>query len=164
MSASLVERLRVEFDFDPETGIFVRRKLRRGSEKAGAKVGCKNSQGYLVFHFNGALHYAHRLAWAYVNGALPEHSIDHINGIRTDNRIANLRDVTTTQNNQNERSARRSSRSGLLGAHWSGANRKWVSQITANGKVKTLGQFDTASEAHIAYVNAKRELHATCSI
>ena len=90
--------------------------------------------------------------------------IDHINGNRTDNRIANLRAVTRGGNMQNQRRAHASNTSGLLGVYYKPKNKKWAAQIQANKKRMNLGLFKTAEEAHTAYLKAKRELHDTCTI
>jgi hypothetical protein len=67
-------------------------------------LGTSNGFGYLRITVLGKSYYAHRLAWFYMNGEWPD-QIDHINGIKSDNRIENLRNVTVQQNNQNKLNA-----------------------------------------------------------
>lgn len=108
----------------------------------------------------------HRLAWMLVNGPIPEGmQVDHINCDRKDNRLANLRLVTHTENQQNQRRAHRSNRaSGLLGARFDSRINRFYGSIKDSGRSVYLGSFLTAQEAHEAYLAAKRRLHRTCTI
>ena len=94
----------------------------------------------------------------YVNGSWPIGEIDHVNGDRGDNRIANLRDVDHKTNSQNERRARAINTSGFLGVSKQG--NKWQASIRHGGKQLYLGLFAAKEEAHSAYLAAKRLLHA----
>jgi hypothetical protein len=97
------ERLRELLDYDPETGRFIWRKDHPTAKhiKAGSVAGTKNGRGYWVIGVAGAKYVAHRLAWLYVTGEWPAHLVDHENGDRLDNRFANLREATDSQNNFN---------------------------------------------------------------
>lgn len=154
------KRLRLLIHYDPETGIF-----RRVSERLNCleepPVGILN-QGYLVATVDGEQWLLHRLAWLYVYGELPKYSIDHINGIGSDNRIENLREATQSENLQNQKKAQRNSLSGLLGASPKG--NRYRAQIWLKGRLTYLGTFSTPEEAHEAYLTAKRELHPFCTI
>jgi len=157
------ERIRALFDYDPLTGIFIR-KVRMGRYQPGTVAGCKTEHGYLVIRVDGGLCYAHRLAWMYVHGKWPEQLIDHINGIRTDNRIANLRDVADAENVQNTSRARPSSRTGLLGV-WAYEGKEFFgASITVNGKRHTKYGFETAQAAHQWYLEQKRVLHPGAAV
>lgn len=158
MAESIItaERLRALFKYDPEAGVFTRLTTCFRS-KAGDHVGSVNQLGYLATRIDGRHYKVHRLAWLYVHGSMPTGVIDHINGDKLDNRIANLRDCTSGQNLQNQRRAQGSN--GLLGAHWHKATGTWQSQIKVNKKQKHLGYFDTPEDAHAAYIDAKRRLH-----
>jgi hypothetical protein len=151
-------RLRELLDYAPDTGLF-----RSNGKTVGFLVPPKNYMRVLVA---GRQRLAHRLAWLYVHGEWPAGQIDHINGIKTDNRIANLRCVTAEHNMQNARSARSSNKScGLLGVTMQKkSGKKWVAQISAKGVNRYLGRYDTPEEAHVAYVEAKRRLHDGCTI
>lgn len=155
--------LRAALQYDQSSGLFTRKQT-RGSAKAGAVAGCLMNKGYFVIRIGTKLHLAHRLAWLYVNEVWPTGQIDHINGNRLDNRIANLRDVTPEVNSQNQRVAR--SASGLMGAYASKQRGKirYKSSISVCGRPKALGTFDTPEAAHNAYVAAKRRLHEGCTI
>lgn len=100
---------------------------------------------------------SHRLAWFYMTGAWPEQEIDHINGVRDDNRFANLREADRQINCQNVRKPYKNNRTGLLGVKPSLG--KFVARIYVDGKERHLGTFKTPGLAHAAYVAAKRELH-----
>jgi hypothetical protein len=159
---ALREKLMADWHYDPETGTFTRTRSvgRHGCHKAGTIARARNSHGYTVIRVDGVLHGAHRLAWLYHHGEWPN-VIDHINGDRSDNRIANLRNVTQTENMQNIRSAPANSKSGLLGAHRFGRSKKWTARIRINGVGTRIGSFDTAEEAHAAYMAAKAIHHST---
>lgn len=153
------EILREAFEYDGLTGIFVRKQT-RGTAMAGSQAGCLMNTGYLGIRIGSKLWLAHQLAWLYVHGKWPEHQIDHINGVRIDNRIANLRDATCSINSQNTRHGRGTT--GLLGAHI--RDDHFRSSIKVDGRLMSLGTFQTASEAHAAYLSAKRQLHVGCTI
>ena len=67
---------------------------------ANKEVGTISGHGHKQTHLDGDTYYIHRLIWLYVYGSWPENTIDHINGIKTDNRLENLRDVTQAVNIQ----------------------------------------------------------------
>ncbi|MEL6236978.1 MAG: HNH endonuclease [Pseudomonadota bacterium] len=119
-----------------------------------------NEQGYILITVDRSIHRAHRLAWVYIHGSAPCGDIDHINGIRSDNRICNLRDVSHTVNLQNRKGATVSSKSGILGVRKHRACDKWEARIKVAGKQRYLGLYETAEEAREAYLSAKRQFHA----
>jgi hypothetical protein len=149
--------------YDEMTGLFTRKKLTSNRAKIGAIAGHSSTGGYLRIGLDGHDFAAHRLAWLYVHGVMPPAQLDHINGDRTDNRIANLRLASHAENLQNSRP--RKSASGLKGAHLqkrrlaAGYRRPWTSEIYKDRKNYHLGYFATAEEAHAAYVKAAKELH-----
>lgn len=162
------QRLRELLKYYPETGVFTRLVSRRcGTAEPGDVAGSKrNSEGYLAFMVDRKTYQAHRLAWLYMTGKWPNALIDHINGVKSDNRLCNLREATVSMNKQNMRKARADCvNSGLMGAYLDRRNGgRWFSNITANGKRKHLGYFLTPQEAHAAYIEAKRRLHPGCTI
>lgn len=88
------EYLRERIDYNPVTGQFFSVQGSRFGEPIGARA----SNGYIKIGVNKRSYLAHRLAWLYVHGKWPDHTIDHINGNRADNRIENLRDMTLRDN------------------------------------------------------------------
>lgn len=153
--------LREAVSYDQDTGFFHWKASKRGRLPGANPIGTR-CNGYLVIGINYRRFYAHRMAWAYVHGVWPELEIDHLNGIKTDNRIANLRQATRTTNSENKRWAMASSRSGLLGVRPS--LKKWAAYIQVKKQVRYLGTFPDPESAHAAYVAAKRQLHEGCTL
>jgi hypothetical protein len=120
-------------------------------------MGYASRKGYLRFFFGRRQYSVHRFAWFYFYGEWPKGQIDHINGDPADNRISNLRCVTPQENAQNQKKAKSTNMTGLLGVTPSGSG--FQARITIGGKAKHLGSFRSAQEAHEAYVSAKRQLH-----
>lgn len=147
-------------DYNPETGLFVR-KVRQRNLNAGT---VNRKHGYIDIRVLGKTYRAHRLVWFYVYGEWPLEDIDHINGIKTDNRLCNLRSVSRQQNLENLRKPTSRNTSGFLGVTKHKKSSKWISQIRIFGKVKKLGYFETPDLAHQAYLVAKRQHHAGCTI
>ena len=98
--------------YDKDTGFFVWKKDIFNLNKykladQGDVAGCMSNCGYIQISIKSKLYSAHRLAWLYTYGHFPELEIDHINRIRNDNRIENLRDVSHTVNMNNASSLER---------------------------------------------------------
>ncbi|MGE0038076.1 MAG: HNH endonuclease [Xanthobacteraceae bacterium] len=96
------------------------------------------------------------MAWLYVTGTWPIEHVDHINGIRSDNRFVNLRLATNSENARNSR-RRINNACGYKGVHYKKRLKKFVAQIRVAGRVFHLGVFRTADEAHAAYCKAAKE-------
>ncbi len=150
--------LRKRVIYEPDTGIFVR-AIGSSRMKAGDVAGCINARGYVEFNVMGRLHKAHRLAWLYVYGEWPDGDIDHLDGNKSNNRIANLRVVSNRANSENRRSANRNNQTGLLGVRLHKSSGKYEARIRVNGKLSYLGLHSTPEAAHAAYITAKRGLH-----
>lgn len=161
----ITQNLLKEFlHYDFETGIFNWKTKPSKKTCIGDIVGRIN-KGYIEIKICGRRYFAHRLAWLYVYGNLPKNKIDHIDHDPLNNRIDNLRDVTNAENIQNQiRCQKNNKSSGLLGVSWHKRERKYRAQIRVFGKNKYLGVFDTAEEAHNAYIDAKRIYHSTCML
>lgn len=148
-----VERLRELLSYDPATGE-LRWSIRRGNVRAGSLAGSLDSHGYLRVSIDGRFYKAHRLVWMHVHGAWPAGEIDHINMVKTDNRIANLRDATRSENQKNTLLYRRNS-SGYRGVCWSKQKNRWQAMISENGRLRHLGYFDCPESASAAYLAAR---------
>lgn len=130
--------------------------------KVGQAASRIDSHGYIKVSLDSSLHFVHRLAWLYMTSRWPCGPVDHANGVKTDNRWANLREVTASLNAQNQRKARADNTLGILGVSLdSGLYR---ARITVDGKTITVGYFKTPEAASAAYIAAKRKLHLTCTI
>lgn len=155
------ERLLWLLDYNPATGSFVwKNKSSKFSKiKIGNKAGCKNADGYLILRINYTIYSAHILAWFYVNKQWPRYIIDHINQDPSDNRIDNLRESNHSHNSRNARTWR-SGRSGFVGASYDEKMGKFVSRICVRRERKIIGWFETAQEAHEAYLKEANKLNA----
>ena len=151
------ERLKELLIYNPETGEFFWR-VRAGSAAAGRRADCKASQGYVRIRVDGVSYLAHRLAWLYCKGQFPEGTIDHKNRIRSDNRIANLRDVSHRENHENK-SMHSNNTSGVQGVYWCKRSERWIASIKINYKNKHIGAFLSIEEAAKARAEAKEKLH-----
>ena len=149
--------------YDPCTGKFTRIFRSSGRIKIGDVSGTVCANGYLNTRVLGCKYKNHRLAWLYMTGDWPNGQVDHINGVRTDNRIDNLRVVSHQENAQNTRKARSDNKSsGLLGV--SKNTNGWRARIMVNKKPIQIGTYNTPEEAHAAYIEAKRKMHVGCTI
>jgi hypothetical protein len=151
------ERLREVLSYDDETGVFTRKLAVKGNATSDA-VGTIGHKGYVVIGIDRRKYYGHRLAWFYIHGEWPEECIDHKNGVKSDNRLANLRSATPRINNQNHRRPSRRNTSGYLGVYRR-KDGKWVAQIKVDGKAIWIGSFDYPEKAAAAYIERKREVH-----
>ena len=156
------ERLREVLDYNPDTGVFVWKVRTSTRTHVGDVAGSRNSDGYLQIKIDRIRYKCHRLAWLYINGVWPTGEIDHVNCVRDDNRITNLRDVSRNVNMQNQLAAHSNNVSGMLGV----CQRKkgWQAELQYNGIRYYLGSYATPEQAHAAYFKAKRRLHSGCAI
>ncbi len=152
------KRLREVLHYDPKTGVWTRLVSTANRVKVGDTAGNVNTSGYLQVVVDCRFYLAHRLAWFYMTGAWPVDQIDHINGIRDDNRFSNLRQATNSQNKANSK-RRSDNKSGYKGVHWDERAGRFKAHFRNDGKVIDLGYFDSPDEAHVAYVNAARKYY-----
>lgn len=155
------ESLKTQLDYDSTTGLFTRLVFGKGCRlDQMANPGGINNMGYRVISVNGRRYLAHRLAWLYMHGSLPP-LLDHINRVKTDNRICNLRPANHSQNQQNTLT-RSDNKSGHRGVHFYKAYQMWQVYINVEGKRKPLGYFKEYGDAVNAYIDAANQLH-TCN-
>lgn len=147
------ERLRDLLDYEPETGIF-RWKVATGRTRPGKIAGTQNSDGYISICIDRYPYRAHRLAWAWVTGLWPAEDIDHINGQRSDNRFANLREATHWQNMHNMGARKRKDPSLPTGVTLK--HGRYHARIRVDGQVMLLGSYETKDEASAAYQDAAK--------
>lgn len=152
------ERLREVLAYDRQTGAFTWRTTQSNRAKAGKTAGSTSSHdGYLYIRIDGALHKAHRLAWLHVHGSWPAAGLDHVNGERAQNNIANLREATQAENMQNLRRPHRDNKTGFMGVHRSGS--RFYARIKAGPDFFKSPKVDTPQEAHAAYLQLKAIHH-----
>ena len=112
--------------------------------------------GYKTGHIFRKTYMAHRVAWAVSNGVWPDHEIDHISGVRWDNRLVNLRDATRAQQQRNVKQ-RRDNTTGAKGVDFKTCIGKWRARINHGGRRIHLGAFVSLGEAIAARKAAERE-------
>jgi hypothetical protein len=155
-----VERLREVLDYNPDTGVFIRKVPmgRHGCHVAGDVCGTTTKRGYIFICVDKFKSMAHRLAWLYVYGVWPEGDLDHINQNKSDNRICNLRQVSRKENMQNV-TLHKHNTSGVKGVAWHGQCKKWRAYIFADYKQISLGVYDTFEDAVKARKSAEVKYH-----
>lgn len=144
------DRLKELMHYDADTGVFTRN---------GKVTGTARTDGYKKLTVNGQQFYAHRLAWLYVHGVLPTF-IDHIDRNRSNNKIANLRAVSRSENQQN-RVKQRNNTSGYKGVIYFKRTGRWRANIWVGNVNHHIGYFGTAEEANAAYQSAATIFHPT---
>lgn len=159
------QRIQEVLRYAPETGIFTWIRDVANNVKAGSLAGYVGKTGYRVIRIGKRNYKAHRLAWLYFYGVWPDDDIDHKDGDRDNNRIANLRDVVRQVNSQNQRSPAKKNGTGKLGVSLTGSRKNpYRAAIWVSGKLLHLGVYESAELAHGAYLTAKRDLHAGCTL
>ena len=154
------EKLKEILEYNPDTGDFFWRNINfTNSIKSGDKAGSYNNLGYCKIKINNKLYLAHRLAWLYVYGKFPKHTIDHIDHNTSNIKLSNLRDIKHIDNMENQSTARVNNKTGLLGVYKRSGKHPYRAQIQVKGRKMMLGSFKTAEEAYEAYLNAKRKYH-----
>ena len=132
-------------------------KKRSKNTVIGSRAGCLYKTGYVYVSVNNKRIPEHRLIWLYHHGVWPKEFLDHINGIRDDNRIENLREANNQQNQFNSNS--NTGYSKYKGVCWDKPRQKWRAYYMINGKYKFIGNFDDEVEAALAYDDTVRKIH-----
>ena len=134
------------FTYEPSTGNLIRKVGVNGTQ-VGDVAGYKKTNGYVSITINSKKCMAHRLIWVLVHGSIDSKlQIDHINGVKDDNRLSNIRLVTQQENLKNKRIGK-SNKSGAVGVSWYKKTLKWCAKINVNGKMRHLGYFTNKDEA-----------------
>ena len=158
------EKLRAAVDYDPHTGLFTWKprpmncapdvntsKVMTTKYAGKTAINTLDAHGYLVGMVCRVFTFAHRAAWAHVYGKWPEGQIDHINGNPLDNRIANLRLATSSQNCLNRKVANKTGVPGVTQRE----NGNWRALVKINGKMIHLGTFSMLEDAIKARLDAE---------
>lgn len=155
-STEILSNFRKYYKYDPLSG-----KIYKLCQLSGMQTSVGSTDktaGYVQVSIKGKNYRVHRLAWLYMTGSYPEFEIDHINGMRSDNRWENLRKGADNINNQNRRCCNKNSKTGILGVYAIKHTGKFSAAITKDRKQIHLGYFDTAELAHAKYLEARRLL------
>lgn len=152
------EELKKLLHYDQEVGVFTwiskpNRKIKLGSV-AGRIFKSGSGKNYIRIKINNREYLAHRLAFLYTNGSFPEQEVDHMNGNGTDNRLCNLRMVTSKENCKNLRITS-ANKSGVCGVLWNKKSNKWQSYICLDRKMKHLGFYSSIFDAACARKSAE---------
>lgn len=151
-----VDRLHELLRLDSETGKLFWRST--GSGRKRSEAGSIDGEGYRVVTINHRPFKAHRIVFALTLGRWPVEQIDHINGIRDDNRIVNLREATSAQNKQNT-GLMRTNTSGQKGVSWHKRTGTWEARIMVNRRNIILGHFTNIEAASLVYRVACLKYH-----
>lgn len=138
-------------------GVLFWKEIQSRRLKVGCVAGYLNNKTYWKTSFRKKTYFNHRIIFLMHHGYLPK-TIDHVNGIKTDNRIENLREVTTSQN-QHNRKINSNSKTGIKNVFWCSQSGKWSVVLTVNKEHHCIGYFDNLEIAKIAAVEARNKYH-----
>jgi hypothetical protein len=150
-------KLRKILNYNLDTGVFTWRERIANCVRVGTVAGSSHGKGYWRLCLFGKNYLAHRLAWLYVYGYMPKF-IDHINGLKNDNRLQNLRACSHSENLRN-RGRQSNNKSGYKGVSWNNSKRKWIAQIMVDKKLVHIGYFQNSIQAANAYILAAIKHH-----
>ena len=146
--------VREYLEYDQGTGKVLWRRSTKTRMPPDRIAGNKDKLGYIRIKLKGKIYLAHRVAWFLFSGSWPVKMLDHINGSTSDNRIENLREVTSRANQQN----RKSHRDGRLpGVYFCKKNNNYISQAVNDYKVHYIGTFLNKEDGHRAYIKFLKE-------
>lgn len=143
-------------DYNPETGVLTA-KVNFSGRQAGSVIGSQTWQGYYAFSLFGKKCFAHRLAWLLHYGEWPSQPIDHINGIKTDNSIRNLRLCSLSQNQFNK-PTQKNNTTGVKGVYWNKRDKRYVASVQFNGKKYSAGHHKDIEGAKEAVMKLREKL------
>ena len=145
------------FTYDRESGVLYWRRRINGNIPKTLEAGTQrtsNSAGYRRVGIKGKIYQEHRIIMMLCFGHIPENAeIDHINHVRNDNRLCNLRFVTMSENRRNQ-SVNSKSTTGVTGVYFSKTKKKYIAQISVDWETIYLGIFETLEEAAAARAEA----------
>ena len=146
-------RIKEILNYNSNTGFLTWTVSRSSRCIAGAEINGRRKDGYVCIGIDGVLYRAHRIIWLLSYGEMPD-EIDHINGIRDDNRLCNLRSVTRQENAQNSR-LKNTNANGINGVHFYKRTENWMVAIYFEYEKIHLGYFDNFFDACCARKSAE---------
>lgn len=149
-------KLNARYRYCPETGNLYHKTTPNGRIKVGDKVGYIDAKGYRRTAIDGKQYLNHRIIWFMLHGCWPRFQIDHINRIKDDNRIENLRQVTNSGNQRNQ-DLYSNNHSGVHGVHINRQSGSWCATIGDGKKKVSLGTFKEWWDAVCARKAAENE-------
>lgn len=150
------ERVKEVLDYDPETGIFIRKVSRFNPQKVGKPAGCKNPRGYVFIYVGGESFAASRLAYLIMTGKWPQGHMDHVNRNPSDNRWSNLREATVYQNMANRKTKKQKYPRGVCQTP---QTKTFHARISVRGTARYFMGFATPEEAHAEYLRQFAIIH-----
>jgi hypothetical protein len=153
------ERVRYLFTYDEKNGLLLR-NLKRGKGLPGKPSLCKDKDGYHVVGIDNKNYRTHRVIWLYVYGEFPEGYLDHINRIRTDNRIENLREADYSKNGYNTKTPKANT-TGVKNVQWIKHMNKYQVRLRANNQNLVIGHFADLELAELVAIEARNKYHGT---
>ncbi len=149
-------RLKKLLSYNSKTGIFTNLTNRSSMARKGCVSGCKIPNGYIVISLDHKQYFAHRLAFLYMEGYMPENQVDHINRIKHSNKWENLREVSRSCNAKNSKK-RSDNKSGITGVSWFKRDEKWSVRIKIKDRYLHVGLFENKIEAAEARWNVEKK-------
>ena len=159
MSETLVSQEEVRNLFEYVDGALYWKTPTGPRVKKGAIAGGMKNDGYRYITLRNKAYPAHRLIYLYWNGHMP-FFVDHINGIKEDNKIDNLRAATRNQNGQNI-PLKKNNSSGVKNVSWEKQSERWQVQLTINGKPRHFGCYKDLELASLIAYEAREKFHGT---
>jgi hypothetical protein len=152
------ETVKALFTYNPDTGVFTWNVSVKGSKGKGKQAGTVTHKGYVDVCVSGKKYGLHRLAFLWMTGSIPS-NVDHINGVKSDNRWCNLRSATIRENSFN--CEKRNAVSGYRNVYFDkrGIKKWFVAVFDKHGKRHHFGYFMTPEEANEVAEKARKELH-----
>ena len=143
------------FNYDGDSGKLYHAYDKRGNALKGVEAGWLTNNGYREVQIHLKTYKVHRVIYTMMLGEVKKQlHIDHINHIRDDNRLENLRLVLPNQNMKNKSEYKNNS-SGVVGVHWNKKSKNWVARINIKGERKSLGSYLKFTDALDARKNAE---------
>ena len=125
--------------------------------RIGDKAGSQDAKGYLYLSLDRKKYPVHHIVFLYFNGYLPK-MIDHIDNIKNNNKIENLREATYSQNNRNVL-LRKDNKSGIKNVFFEKWTKKWKVMLRIDGKRKCFGRYSDVDLAELVAIEARNKYH-----